>query len=375
MTAKHETSSMFLQLEHMIDDELERIAAKELVNDEELGEISTKTIREFQNDAPLDLARQLKKRSASMLRNRRRLERGFQKRNFKRWKPAFDQIEIVWHASQELGSEFNNEFRTDAHSENDFVFEALIKLHGRGLLVAKEAIHLLKGGFPDGALSRWRTLHEIFVTGMFITKHGQEIAERYLANSEFTRFSAAVQLNEYADRANLSKFSPKELEDLKSRRDSFEGTYGKEMRKAYGWARPAFHNLKDTKRITFMDIEEDTGLDHWRPRFKWASQHTHAGNRDFGSLLAESESDKHQIIVGESNSGFVDPLQMTALHISSLTTILLLLRPNIDTLVMTQAINLLAQDVAEIAMTTEQSTFDEAQGRKTRKRFWTSLKS
>lgn len=360
---------MFGQLEEAIFVEIEKIWTKNLLDEEQLGRIATKTIDELTHDEPISLALELKKRSASMLRNRRKYEKGFQRRNFRRWKPAFNQIEIVWHASEEIGREFNKEFRPDAASNNDFVFEVLTRMHGRGLLVAKEAIHLLKGGFPDGALSRWRTLHEIFIVAMFVKEHGQLIAERYLASAEFTRYKSAVQLNEYADRANLSKFSPQEMEDFEQQRDSLEAKYGREMRNPYGWARPAFTSLADKKKLNFLDIEKDTALDHWRPRYKWASQHTHAGNRDLGSLLAQAESSEQIILVGESNSGFVDPLQMTALHISSLTTILLLLRPNLDTTIMAKSITLLAQEVADVAIATEQSTLEKVQAKKSKKWF------
>src|SRR5262249_50921986 len=44
---------------------------------------------------------------------------------------------------------------------NDFVFEALVRLHARSCLVAEEVCWLMEGGFASGAHSRWRTLHEL----------------------------------------------------------------------------------------------------------------------------------------------------------------------------------------------------------------------
>ena len=46
--------------------------------------------------------------------------------------------------------------------------------------------------------------------------------------------------------------------------------FGEDIRHEYGWA----SGVIGKKAPTFLDIEEFTGLDHWRPRFKRASQHT-----------------------------------------------------------------------------------------------------
>ena len=373
MTNSKITDSMFRFVENAIHDEIVRQLEADDADEEIISDIAEKNAKKLLDTQPAILAADLKKRSPSMLRDRRSKERAFRKRNFTRWKPTFDQIEMLWHATEEIGREFNSEYRAEAATKEDFIFEVATRLHGRGLLVAKEAIHLLKGGFPDGALSQWRTLHEIFVITVFITKHGQAIAERYLASIEFTRHKAANQLNEYADRAKLQKFSEDDLKEIERRKNAMEAKYGKEMRDEYGWARPAFVQFQNTRKVRFSDIEEDVELDHWRPRYKWASQHAHAGMRDMNSLLAQSESSAPMILVGESNSGFVDPLQMTALHISSLTATLLMTKPTIDALIMAQSIGILANEVADIAIATEKYTREAAGWPKWRRlirRFW-----
>ena len=244
-----------------------------------------------------------------MLRERRRLTRGFEKRTFRRWRPAFDRLELVWRAAEETTSAFNERYRPDAAENNDYVFEALTRLNGRGLQVAAEVIQLLKGGYPEGALSRWRTLHEILVTALFIKNAEPVVAERYLASVDFTRLKAAKQLNRYADRANLQCFSDEELSKFKRRCEGWEQRFGVAL-DDYNWARPGIAGATENFRITFFHLEEETGLDHWRPRYKWASQHTHAGHRDPGSGLGLVEAEVDVILVGASNSGFVDPMQI-----------------------------------------------------------------
>src|SRR5260370_35431821 len=56
----------------------------------------------------------------------------------------------------------------------------LIRLLVRGCQVTDEIICLLENGFADGAMARWRTLHEIAVVAAVISQHGEDIAERYV---------------------------------------------------------------------------------------------------------------------------------------------------------------------------------------------------
>lgn len=77
-----------------------------------------------------------------------------------RWGEPLELLErfIIW--SQETGEAINAEYRLQAAQEQDFAFDALVRLHARAVQVAMEIHHLLKGGFADGAFARWRSLHE-----------------------------------------------------------------------------------------------------------------------------------------------------------------------------------------------------------------------
>ena len=46
--------------------------------------------------------------------------------------------------------------------------------------MADEIICLLENGFADGAMARWRTLHEIAIVAIVLSKHGEDIAQGYL---------------------------------------------------------------------------------------------------------------------------------------------------------------------------------------------------
>ena len=70
--------------------------------------------------------------------------------------------------SRESGDLFNESFGKN----NDQVFFVLWRLHARSCQITMEILALLKSGFADGAHARWRTLHEIAVTALFIKQQG-----------------------------------------------------------------------------------------------------------------------------------------------------------------------------------------------------------
>ncbi len=85
------------------------------------------------------------------------------------------------------------DFNDDDAKEGDFVFDVVIRLHARACQIASEVLKLLKSGFADGAHARWRSLHEVAVVALFIHKHGNDVAEKYLLHDVVESYRAATQ--------------------------------------------------------------------------------------------------------------------------------------------------------------------------------------
>src|SRR5690349_16561332 len=107
-------------------------------------------------------------------------QRAFEGRLQQMWGKGLDLLELLILVAHEAGEVVNERDRPRAALENDAVFEALVRLHARGCQVAREALCLLRSGYAAGAHSRWRTLHEIAATALFVRTHGADTAERYL---------------------------------------------------------------------------------------------------------------------------------------------------------------------------------------------------
>lgn len=303
------------------------------------------------------MLKELKKKARGKLREQKESDAGFERRNYRRWKKPLDFLELLWIISEEVGGKFNQFERPAAVLAKDYQFEALVSLHARALLIAREILCLLYGGYPDGALSRWRSLHELTVTAVFLKTQDQEVSHRYLASFPFASLRAAKQLNEHAVRANMTPFKAEEIKAMTAQCDAFEARFGKEMHNDYGWASVALKNPKPT----FAQIEKAVSLDHWRPRYRWASQHTHGGYRPALSMLGTAESAQPIHLVGQSNSGFTDPIHMTAISLNNATSSLLTIRPTVDNIIFLQIISDLSNDIGDIALTVEKESSARAQ--------------
>jgi hypothetical protein len=320
---------------------LEHEAPEDGADEEEIASVAM----EIQSELAATILKDLRHDARNIIGERRSELADFEKRTFHRWKTAFDLFEIMISMAEELGQLNDVELRAQAQKKQDYKFEALSQLHPRALLVSREILCLLKGGFPDGALARWRSLHELTVTAMFIAKHDQSIALNYLASFSFRSLRAARQYNEHAERANLEPFTAEDIAALEEACDTVEQQIGGRLNKDYDWTRPVL----DSPNITFYDIEKSVGMDHWRPRYRWASQHTHAAHRPAERMLGLAEAESPLMLVGPSNSGFTDPLQMAAISLAQMTSTFLLHTENLDRAVYSQIMLQLSDELGPLA--------------------------
>ena len=256
----------------------------------------------------------LRARLPQMLAGRTASDASFRRRCRRRWKEGFDLLALFITMSEEFGSAYNDRSRPAAFREGNHRFEAGVLLHARGVRVASEIEALLHEGFPDGALGRWRTLHEIAVVATFLARHDDETARRFLAHRGVASAKALRQHEEHVPRSGMAPLGPGDLDRAEALRTSLLEEFGPEFADEMGWAYAAIRR----RRINLHDLELATGLDHWRPRFRWASDDIHAGPKPPRASLgmAERPADQPGLLVGRSDSAFTDPAHMCALSLN-----------------------------------------------------------
>lgn len=256
------------------------------------------------------------------------------------WGKPLNLLEILLSVSLEEGSRFNKYYRSSAIKENDFVFEAITRLHARGCQIGSEILLLLRNGFADGAHARWRTLHEICVEARFIAQKGNNVAELFLLHSQVSNYQEAKLYQKYHQVLGYAPPNQAEIDAIQEKREELIKNYGKPFAGDYGWAA----EILNVKRLTFVDLERSVGLDYLRPFYKLANANVHSGSK--GAIFRLGSPPDHDVLVaGPSIYGLGEPGQNAAFSFFLLTETLLHTRENLDSVAFISATEKLMNEI------------------------------
>ncbi|HKP90337.1 MAG TPA: DUF5677 domain-containing protein [Thermoleophilaceae bacterium] len=234
-----------------------------------------------------------------------------------RWSAALDRLDLLVIRSRNSGAAFNSRHRPEAATSNDYLFDALTKLHARACRVASEVVVLLRHGYPEGAHARWRTLHEIAVTMFFLKTHGPEVAERYLLHDAVRRYAAAEEYQKHHQALGYEPYSQEELDSGRQVRDALVARFGDAYATQYGWAASVLSSP------TFRSIEEAANMQKWRPWFRMASEGQHGGSHGVAFTLGLSAGGDDVLLAGASDAGLADPGTAASISLVQATVALL----------------------------------------------------
>jgi len=341
-----------------LEKSLEEFVAKHAaLSEDRLAEAIANAIKQGLPGAVKILLNDLKAKAPEMLREHRELEAGFRTRNLERWREGLDLLQMLIVIAEEAGSDFNGEFRPQAVRDNNLVFETVCTLHARAVLVAREILCLLEGGFADGALARWRSLHELaVVSGLLSERMDNKLAERYLLAREAQRYRLIVEHQNSLPHSGLAPFEEEEIQRARTLRGKIVEKYGAAILGDHGWAAEALGR----NNPTFRELEEAVGLGHLRPYFKRACEHIHAGYRPPATLLGTCESPSPVLLSGQSNSGLTEPAAQMALSLAQATAAFLSIESTFDHVVISQLLLDLVVEVQETFTRIESETLERA---------------
>jgi hypothetical protein len=217
------------------------------------------------------------------------------------------------------------EFFTNHQTENDVVFDTVRRLQIRATQISYEILALMRAGFADGAMARWRTLHETVVTALFIAKHGEKVAGRYLEHTTIVNYKEMVEYKKYHEILGEKPLSEDEFNSMKNEKEKLCKKYGKNFYYDYGWASSVLSNPKPN----FTDIEKDVEQEYLRPYYKFSNINIHAGSKSILFQLG-MPNNENLSLAGPSIFGHADPGQNTAISIFLAAMSLLQLESEFD---------------------------------------------
>ncbi|ODT90075.1 MAG: hypothetical protein ABS86_04410, partial [Sphingobium sp. SCN 64-10] len=199
------------------------------------------------------------------------------------WGDSLDKLDMLMATADSVGGQAIAVARSSRSKKRVSLTAALDRLHVRGIQVATEVLTLLREGFADAALSRWRTLHEISVVAMVLGDHGEDVAVRYLDHGVVEAQRAAEVFQRCHPKEAAKRKNVTELRQTKAEYDAMVAHYGQAFRSPYGWA--AKHLGKE--KPTFQHLEEAADQAQMRLQYKVASYGVHAGIKGLTSSIAD----------------------------------------------------------------------------------------
>ncbi|MFC2078928.1 DUF5677 domain-containing protein [Candidatus Bipolaricaulota bacterium] len=291
------------------------------------------------------LRRTWPKESRLQERERRR----FRKRLRKRWSRGLDQMKMFLSIAREYGASVNRSVRDDDEFPDKSLRDALTRLHARACQVADEIICLLQDGLADGAMARWRTLHEISVVALFLSAKGENAAQRYIEHQVVESLKAATEYNRCCEALGYEPISDKEYKELKGKCDEAVRRYGDGFKEQYGWA----VDFMAPCRPTIRNIEEAAGIEHLRAHYRMASHDVHANPKGIFFKLGLTDGE-NLLLAGPSDAGLADPGHMTAVSLLQVSIVMGLLSPNLDSLVVLSVLTRMRDEIGEFMLDAHQ---------------------
>lgn len=223
--------------------------------------------------------------------------------------------------------------------------DVMLRLHVRACQVMNEIIVLLENGYADGAVARWRTLHEIATVAAVIAKFGDDIAERYVYYQIVESYQA---LKAYERNHQALGYGPPTRKHAAKVRNDYANVlkrFGKKFGEENGWA--AHHlNAKEKERITFARLEEEIGDTYMRSPYKMASYNVHASPK--GVYFKIGSLDGPPVLLsGASNAGLVEPAQHAAFTFAEITDLVIGDTLVLDDLVVRKIVSRLEHEIPQ----------------------------
>ena len=256
----------------------------------------------------------VRKAGAEQIEQFNQQERDFRARCYKRWRRGFDLLQAFRHFCVEVGCLFQKEFCQYEQYRHDPLLGVLMRQHAYACRVTGEVEALLRGGYPDGALARWRSLHEIAVTSILIRRHGKDAAEDFIRCGWVEAIKGMEAYQETAAAMGREPYPDAELDAARKVRDQLVSA-NEALDSSSGWARRHVGGARFVKHL-----QKAAELGKWEHDYKWASQNVHATYRELGALLGMSEAAEDVLLAGPSDSGFAEPAHFSAIALAQTTS-------------------------------------------------------
>lgn len=217
-----------------------------------------------------------------------------------------------------VNTDMTEHFKVDKFPDDEKIkFGQLLHLHVKGCQIANEIYTLIKCGYADAALARWRTLHETSVVFIALFTNDLEVSKMFYEYQFIEKLKRIETFEIHRGTLNWKPADGNTIKILEKKRDELHILYGPDFLKEYGWTTKFLHK----GNRNFKALEEEVGLAYLRPFYQWANKGVHAGPEGtFTRLGFDDINIPRGYLAGPSRYGMVDPMQFTTYSLLKMTT-------------------------------------------------------
>ena len=244
-----------------------------------------------------------------------------------------------------VNTHMTDHFKVDKFPEDEKLkFTQLLHLHVKGCQIANEIYTLIKCGYADAALARWRTLHETSVVFIALFTNDLEVSKMFYEYQFIEKLKRIKTFEIHYETLNWKAPDEDTTKMLQKKQDELLNLYGADFLREYGWT---IKFLPRGKR-NFKTLEENVEFDYLRPFYQWANKGVHSGPEGTYTRLAFDEINiPREYLAGPSRYGMVDPMQFTTYSLLKMTTRLTELTGTFESELMQKMLEQLHEAIAE----------------------------
>ena len=330
----------------------------ESISEEKMNKIMEKLDKEIIPDAATSIFNTLDLEKHRDYTELNLIHTEFESRLGHRWYQAFVSLHAIIRFSEEVVmDEIDIFLEQDNSTETKEIMNVLFKICSRSVQISKEVFTLLRSGYPDGALARWRSLHENNVVLNLLIKNFEDtdltynLVRRYI---DFSNIEISKEINVYkiaTPKIGLKPIDADLDEVYKNKKRELIRKYGRDFVFPNMWAKPLFN--AEIKDIKFFQLEQMADVDNLNPYYNLANYQVHTSPKGLFSSngFIPGQNQKNFYNFGSSNYGLALPGKLTAASLANIVTSVLSVNSNADTIIRTQVIEKMFDSI--------QNEFDE----------------
>ncbi len=307
-------------IEKLIQKAIKESRSKHDVSDDEFKKLMEKKVSSFAKKLSKKVIDEITKHCFSEENDLKKREKEVTEKISNRYGYSIKLFEGFIELNNQIGFiTYNKYYKLFDTYDDHLKLDTLTALHVRACQIMNEILVLFKNGFADGAHARWRTLHELAVTFLYLYDSDYDVIQMYNDFEIIEKYKKALDYRNSYESLGFDRMDENDWLELNNVRNKLIQKYGKEFSENYGWT---LKDLPKGKR-NFRELEKLVGISDLRVIYTWANENIHASVSGIKEKISLIDEESYHFLPGPNDWGFLDPVQYTTSSLCQMSEVLL----------------------------------------------------